>query len=439
MSTIITEIVIILALVLANGLFATAEISLVAARRSRLKHLADNGEERAQKALNLAENPNRFLATVQVGITLVGVLAGAYGAATLSGHLAEALGGFAWLRSYAQPLSFGLIVLMITYLSLVFGELVPKRLGLNNPEGIAMRLAGTMHLIASVAGPVVTFLSTSTDAILRLFGFKPNQQSTVSEDEVKVLLREGLSTGTFLPAESAMVESVLALDRIPVRELMTPRPKIIWVNLHDPHEAIWHKIVVSGHSVFPVYDSNRDNVVGMLSVKSIYANLAAGAGVAVKDLMTPSMIVPASQPANLLLESFKKSGRHAALVADEFGGIIGLVTLHDIMEAIVGDFPSQDERLKPTARPRDDGSWLIDAMIEVPEFEKAIPQFKLDPPGRRDYQTFGGFIVKHLGRVPTEGESFQLHGFLVEIIDMDRHRVDKVLLMPLKKGGGNDG
>jgi putative hemolysin len=229
-----------------------------------------------------------------------------------------------------------------------------------------------------------------------------------------------------------MVESVMALDRIPVRDLMTPRAKIIWINVRDPHDAIWHKIVVSGHTTFPVYEDNRDHVVGVVSVKSIYANLAAGTAVNVKDLMTPALIVPTSQSASSLLERFKQTGKHIALVADEFGGIAGMVSLHDIMEAIIGELPSPDERAKPRAVRRDDGSWLVDGMLDADEFERVVPGFKLHPRTERDYETFAGFIVKQLGRVPHEGESFQCHGFLVEVIDMDGHRVDKLLLMPLE-------
>jgi putative hemolysin len=426
---------IIFLLLMINGLFAMAEIALVSARKGRLKHLADAGETRATLALELAESPNRFLATVQVGITLVGIGAGAFGGATVAERLAEALRGVPVLAPYARALGFAVVVVGITYLWLVLGELAPKRLALGNPEGIAMRVARLMNALSRLAFPVVNFLGWSTDALLRLLGIKPAEEAKVSEEEVKLLVREGMRAGIFLPHESIMVEGVLALDRIAVRQLMTPRAKIIWVHLHDTHEAIWHKIVVSGHTTFPVYEGQRDHVVGVISVKDIYANLAAGIEVKVKDLMTPPLVVPESQTASTLLEKFKKSRRHVALVADEFGLVVGLVSMHDIMEAIIGEFPSPDERLKPSAKRRDDGSWLVDGMLEVEEFEREIPDFKLPLPTERDYQTFAGFIVSHLGHLPHEGESFQLHGYHVEVIDMDGHRVDKVLLMPLRSAG----
>ena len=434
MTAIAIELSIVFLLLAANGVFSMAEIAVVSARKSRLRRMAESGDIRALRALDLAESPNRFLATVQVGITLVGVLAAAFSGATLSAKLAEPLREIGWLAPYAEKVSFGAVVVLLTYFTLVIGELAPKRLGLSNPEGIARALAGFMSKLAALASPLVTLLSVSTEGLLRMFRLRPVQEVAVTEDEVKVMVREGMRAGVFLPHEPAMVEGVLALDRIPVRDLMTPRAKIIWINIQDSHEAIWHKIVVSGHTTFPVYEGNRDRVVGVISVKSIYANLAAGTAVKVKDLMTPALVVPASQSASTLLEKFKLTSKHVALVADEFGGIGGLVSLHDIMEAIIGELPSPDERSRPRATRRDDGSWLVDGMLDVEEFERRLPDFKLHPAKERDYQTFAGFIVKQLGYVPHEGESFQAHGYLVEVIDMDGHRVDKVLLMPLKPG-----
>jgi putative hemolysin len=232
--------------------------------------------------------------------------------------------------------------------------------------------------------------------------------------------------------ESEIVESVLGLDQLLARDIMTPRAKVIWLNRDDPHETVWHKIVVSGHSFFPVYEGNRDHVVGVVSVKAIYANLAAGAGAHLKDLMVSPLVVPTSQNVLQLVETFKRSGKHLALVADEFGGIAGLVTLNDVMEAIVGDFPSQDERAKPTVSARPDGSWLIDAMIELARVEQALPGFSAGEGAGKDYQTLAGFVVKRLGHLPKEGETFEEQGYIFEVLDMDRHRVDKVLVGDLK-------
>jgi len=433
MNSVLFELTLIFALLLANGVFSMAEIAVVSARKARLRQLAEAGDARARLALQLAESPNTFLATVQVGITLVGVVAAAFSGASLAAPLAGLLKEGAWLAPYAEQAAFVIVVLVLTYFTLVIGELVPKRIGLANPEGTARLLAGPMHWLSRVGAPLVNLLGRSTDLLLRVFRVKPEPEVSVTEEEVRLLVKEGMRSGIFHPKEPAMIESVMSFDRLPVRELMTPRAKIIWINAADSHDTIWHRIVVSAHSTFPVYEGSRDNVLGFVTVKAIYANLAAGAAVTVRDLTTPALVVPDSLSASALLERFKQSAKHVALVADEFGGISGLVSLHDVMEAVVGELPSPGDRLKPRTMRRDDGSWLVDGMVDTTAFETAVTDFPLHPPAERDYQTFAGFIVKHLGRVPTEGESFRYHGYLVEVIDLDGHRVDKVLLLPLKK------
>ncbi|MBM3839040.1 MAG: HlyC/CorC family transporter [Verrucomicrobia bacterium] len=432
MNQVAFEITVIFLLLIANGVFAMAEIAVVSAKKARLRRLADQGQSNAQVALELAESPNRFLSTVQVGITLVGIFAGAFGGATLAAKLAQPIGQITFLAGYADKIAFGMVVAVITYFSLVLGELVPKRFGLSNPEGISMAVAKPMNWLSRVAGPLVSFLSISTEGLLRLLGFKPEKEVTVSEEEVRVLMQEGVRAGAFNKVESHIIHSALELDQLPVREIMTPRPKVIWLNQDDPHDQIWHKIVISNHSHFPVYRENRDNVVGIVSVKAIYANLAAKVGVDLKDLTTPPLIVPETQTVLQLVETFKQSGKHFAMVTDEFGNIVGLVTLNDVMEAIVGRFPSQGERAKPEAKKRDDGSWLIDAMIDLEAVEKALPGFKFGGGAYTEYQTLAGFVVKTLGRVPREGETFEAEGYIFEVLDMDRHRVDKVLVMPTK-------
>jgi putative hemolysin len=438
MTQMILEIGIVLLLLAANGVFAMTEMAIVAARKARLRQWALAGNGRAQAALELADSPNRFLSTVQIGITLVGILAGAFGGATIAGEIAAALSEVPVIGPYGEAVGLGIVVLAISYVSLVLGELVPKRIGLSNPEGISMAVAKPMQALSAFASPVIKFLGFSTDSLLRVLGVRPQAEAVVTEDEVKVLMQEGLRAGAFQKVESEIVESVLNLDQLPVQEIMTPRPKVIWLNRDDPHEAIWHKIVVSGHSFFPVYEGNRDNVVGVVSVKAIYANLAAGLGVKLKDLMVPPLLVPATQKVLQLVETFKKSGKHLALVADEFGSIVGLVTLNDVMEAIVGDFPSQNERAKPAVTRRPDGSLLIDAMIEIEKVEEALPGFSTDDSAARDYQTLAGFLVKQFGRLPKEGETLERQGYVFEILDMDRHRVDKVLVVPSGINGSSD-
>jgi putative hemolysin len=432
MNQVAFEIIVIFLLLVANGVFAMAEIAVVSAKKPRLRRLAEQGNGPARMALELAESPNRFLSTVQIGITLVGIFAGAFGGATLATQLAQPISQVAFLASYADKIAFGIVVAIITYFSLVLGELVPKRLGLNDPERIAMLVARPMNWLSGCARPLVTFLSVSTEALLRVFGFTPGKEVAVSEEEVRVMMQEGVRAGAFNKVESQIVHSALELDQLPVREIMTPRPKVIWLNQDDSHEQVWHKIVVSGHSHFPVYRENRDHTVGIVSVKAIYANLAADVGVKLKDLMVSPLIVPASQTVLQLVETFKQSGKHIALVTDEFGSIVGLVTLNDVMEAIVGEFPTQGERAKPAARKRDDGSWLIDAMIDLEAVEKALPGFRFGGGAYTEYQTLAGYVVKQLGRVPKEGETFEAQGYIFEVLDMDRHRVDKVLVLPAK-------
>jgi putative hemolysin len=432
MNSILLELAIILALLLANGVFSMAEIAIVSSRKSRLRALAEDGDERARRALELAESPNTFLATVQIGITLVGVLAAAFSGAAMADKLTVVLGEIDWLAVYADKVAFGLVVLGLTYFTLVIGELVPKRIGLGNPEGIARLLAGPMHRLARLGAPLVSLLGRSTDALLSLLHIKPATEAPVSEEDVRLLVREGSRAGIFHSHEPAMVESVMSFDRRPVRDVMTPRAKIIWINAADSHETIWHRIVVSAHTTFPVYEGKRDNVLGLVTVKSIYANLAAGVPINVRDLVTPALFVPESQTVSNLIEQFRTSGLHIALTTDEFGTVTGLVTLHNLMEAIVGDIPSPQDRLKPKAVRRADGSWLVDGLLGIEAFAAAVTDFPLHPPAQRDYQTFAGFITRQLGRVPSEGETFRHHGYLVEIIDLDSLRVDKVVLIPLK-------
>jgi putative hemolysin len=432
MSQIAFEVTFILLLLMANGVFAMAEIAVVSAKKARLRRLADLGNSRAKIALDLAESPNRFLSTVQVGITLVGIFAGAFGGATLAAKLAGPIGQVSLLAAHADKIAFAIVVVVLTYFSLVIGELVPKRFALSNPEGVSMAVARPMNWLSQIARPLVSFLSVSTDGLLRVLGFKPEKEVAVSEEEVRVLMQEGVRAGAFNKVESHIVHSALELDQLPVREIMTPRPKVIWLNQDDPHDQVWHKIVVSNHSHFPVHAGNRDHVVGVVSVKAIYANLAAGVGVKLKDLMLSPLVVPETQTVLQLVETFKQSGKHIALVTDEFGGIVGLVTLNDVMEAIVGEFPTQGERAKPEARKRPDGTWLIDAMIDLESVERALPGFKFAGRAHSEYQTLAGFVVKQLGHVPREGETFESQGYIFEVLDMDHHRVDKVLVLPSK-------
>ncbi|HWL53439.1 MAG TPA: hemolysin family protein [Chthoniobacteraceae bacterium] len=420
------ELLLILLLLLANGLFAMTEIAIVSSRRGRLKTLADEGRPGARAALRLAEEPNRFLSTVQIGITLVGIIAGAFGGAALAGPVAEWLKPIPLLGAYADKLAMGVVVVLLTYFSLVIGELVPKRLAMLRPEETSIRMARFMTTLSLLANPAVRFLSWSTDRLLALFGARVATEEGVSKEELTVLVREGLTTGTFHRVESDMVERVFDLAQLDVAGIMTPRLQMVWLQEDEVHADIWHKIVTSNHPFFPVYREDRDAIVGYVSVKSLYCQLAADIPVRLGDIMRPPLIVPKHQSAINLLETFKQTRVHVAFVVDEFGGVVGMVTLTDLLEAIVGDMPSREERNAPVITRREDGSFLIDAMIEIEKVSEGLEGFT-EPEGAGEaFQTLAGFLIDRLQRVPREGDIVEHAGWKLEVVDMDGHRVDKV-------------
>ena len=434
MNGIATEVFIIFLLLLANGVFAMAEISVVSSRKGRLKKLADEGSTKAQAALALAQEPTRFLSTVQIGITLVGILAGAYGGANLTDNVAAFVAQWTPLAAYGRPIALFLVVSSITFCSLIIGELVPKRVGLNNPERKAMLMAGPMNTLSRLASPIVWVLTKSTNLVLRLLGLGKEADAPPSEEEVAHLIEQGTSAGVFHKAERAMVEGVLRLDERPVTEIMTRRNRVVWLNIADADEINWRKIVASGHSHFPVYEGTRDNVLGLVAVKALWANAAIGLESRLRNHLTPPLFIPETVNAVQLLETFKKSGKHLALVTDEFGGIQGLVTLIDVMEAIVGDLPEPGDRRGPDAVQREDGSWLVDGSMTVEEFRRRFSFRPLPREQEEGYETLGGFVLDRLGHIPRPGEAFAWSGWRFEVMDMDRNRVDKVLLAQPKKG-----
>jgi putative hemolysin len=435
MSTVFIEILIILVLLLANGVFAMTEIAVVSSRKARLKKMADEGSVRAEQALVLVEEPTRFLSTVQIGITLIGTLAGAVGGTRLADKLAVWLTEhFPAAGGYAEWLSIFLVVGAITYFSLIIGELVPKRIGMNNPERKAMAMVGLMRGLSVIALPFVWLLTVSTHGLLKLFGLGAEKDAPPSEEEVSHLIEQGTSAGVFHQAEQAMVEGVLRLDEKPVTEIMTRRTKIVWLDVDDADETNWRKIVSSGHSLFPVYEGTRDHVLGMVSVKALWANTAIGLKGRLRDHLTQPLYVPQTVNAVQLLETFKKSGKHLALVADEFGSIQGIVTLIDVMEAIVGDLPEPGDRKSPQAVQRDDGSWLVDGGMDLEDFKRLFSLESLPGEEDDDFHTIGGFVVDRLGHIPAASEWTEWDGWRFEVADMDRHRVDKLLLTRVNSG-----
>ncbi|MFN6566674.1 hemolysin family protein [Dendronalium sp. ChiSLP03b] len=431
MSSITFELFIILVLIIANGVFSMSEMAIVSARKVRLQQLANQGDAKARAALKLAESPNHFLSTVQVGISLIGILTGAFGGATIAEKVAVYLRLVPFLASYSEPLAFGIVVLIITYLSLIIGELVPKRLALNNPERIAAIVAIPMRALAALASPAVYLLSASTDMVLRLLGITPSVEPQVTEEEIKILIEQGTEAGTFEEAEQDMVERVFRLGDRPVSSFMTPRPDIVWLDLEDSAEENREKMVDSAYSRYPVCQGGLDNVLGVIPVTDLLARSFRGEPLDLTVGLRQPVFVPESTRGLKVLELFKQTITHMALVVDEYGVIQGLVTLNDIMSEIVGDVPNADDQENPQAVQREDGSWLLDGMLAVEDFLELFGMEEWESEERGSYQTLGGFVITHLGRIPTAADHFEWQGMRIEVMDMDGNRVDKVLVVPM--------
>jgi len=432
-SEIAFEISAIFLLLVANGIFAMSEIAVVTARKSRLQALANKGKARARAALELANAPNPFLSTVQLGITLVGILAGAFGGGALTEWTAAQLGAFPVIAPYSRSLALGIVVLGITYFSVIIGELVPKRLALGHPESIAMFTAPPMRLLLKLCAPAVHLLSISTDLVFRLFGKRFDEQTAVTEDEIKTLVRQGTEAGVFEESEQDMVEAVFQLGDKSARALMTPRTRIVWLDVDDSVERIRDKLSDSGHSRFPVCTGSLDNVVGVAQAKDLLASFLSGKTVNSQASMQQPAFVPRGMPALQVLNHIKQSGSHIVLVVDEYGGIEGLLTHHDILEAIAGDMPLGKTPAEPKAVQRKDGSWLLDGMLSIDEFKEIFHLDNLPGEKKDTFQTLGGFIFTQMGRVPSASEQFEWNGLRFEVVDMDGKRIDKVLLSFLQQ------
>jgi putative hemolysin len=427
------DILVILLLIIANGLFSGTEIAIISSRRHRLEQLAEQGRRSARLALRLADSPNQFLSTVQIGITLIGILSGAVGGATVARQLDAWLERLPVVAPYSEALSFGLVVVVITYLSVVVGELVPKRLALANPEQLACAMAPSMRWLSRVSAPVVHLLSHSTDALLKMFGVTSSGQPEITEDEIKALFRQGTDSGVFEEVEHDMVQRVLRLGDRTIKSLMTPRTDICWLDVEEPLDESFQEVLQSSHSRFPVGRGSLDAVLGVVRVRNLLAAKLGGEVIDLEALLQPPLFVAESTRALSVLEQFKRSGIHIALVTGEFGGVEGLVTLNDLMEGIVGDLPSVEDEDGPLVVTREDGSLLVDGGLDLDAFTELIDQdiFGIDQEGR--YHTLAGFVMHVLERIPREADHFEWQGYRFEVVDMDGKRVDKLLVTSIPK------
>lgn len=427
-----SELAIILILLVFNGIFAMAEIALVSSRKARLQERAESGDSGAKLALRLMESPGRFLSTVQIGITLVGVLAGAFGGASLAGYVEPLVLGVPALAPYADRIAFGIVVAGITYLSLIIGELVPKNLAIRNPEVIACFMARPMDWLSRAAYPLVWVLEISTQLLMRLFG-KEVQQSGPTRNEVEVLVREGMITGEVHREESDMVEGVFDLRELRAEEVMKPKPKVVFFEANDLSTSVAVQVAASRQSVFPVYEDTRDHIVGIISIRALYASAASGKASPMKELMSEPLFVPDNQPALSLLETLRRASLGAAVVTDEFGIVRGLVTLDDLLEEVMGDLPADTKAADGHIRQMGPDSWIVDGLMEIDMVTDAISGLdRLVEAEAESFQTLAGYIVHRLERLPLEGEVFEVGEFRFDIIDMDRQRIDKVGIVRLK-------
>lgn len=431
------DIAIIFGLILLNGLFAMSEIALVSSRQVRLQQAADNGSDGAKAALRLAKEPTRFLSTVQVGITLIGILAGAFGEAAIARKFEVMLLDIPLLAPYAKPLSITGMVIIITYFSLIFGELVPKRLGLMNPELIARLVARPMNMLSLVTRPLVALLSISTELILKLLRAKKVDEGDIIEEEIHSLMQQGTESGVLEESEHVMVKNVLRLDDQRVGNMMTLRKELYYIDINDGIEENRRKIAATPHARIPVCKGNIDNVIGILHTKDLLDQLMGGEQPDIASLIKRPLVVPRYATGLQLLEQFKKSKSHVAIVIDEHGQTSGLVSVNDVMTAIVGDLPAEHEDYEPDFIEREDGSWLVSGQIDIASFKDHFRVKMLPEEEFGNYHTLGGLVLTLLGHVPKASEIVRFAHVQLEVMDMDGNRVDKVLVTPIEEDADN--
>lgn len=418
-------LIILLSLIVLNGVFALSELAIISANKARLQQEIDEGNQSAKIALALADDPNRFLSTVQIGITLIGIFAGAFGGSAIADDIALFLmNNFSIPEVIAGQLGFSLIVLLTSYLSLVIGELVPKHIALSNPERYATLIAPPMLWLSRISAPLVWFLSKSTEIIARLLGVQGDSKDFITDFEVIAMVHEGLISGEFNMNEHEMVKGALELDDKRLREIATPRPEIIWLNINDSEEAIRQVLKDTSFSAYIVAEDTIDNIVGVVRTKDLLTDIVMNNKIDLLTILREPFYVPETAITADVLRRFKKTDVHMALVIGEYGGLKGIVTLNDIVEEVLGDLDMQD--VEPVQRA--DGSWLIDGHYPISDLHELLEDFTLPDEEKADYHTIAGFVLKRLGQIPEVAMVFSWNGYRIEIMDMDGKRVDKVLI-----------
>ncbi|HTB24446.1 MAG TPA: hemolysin family protein [Puia sp.] len=415
---------ILFCLIFLNGLFVMAEIALVSARKSKLEEMASKGDLKAKAALNLSENPELFLSTAQIGITLVAILTGLYSGEKFSENLKPIIEKIPYLHRYAGSIATAIIVIFVTFLSILFGELIPKRIGLLKAERIARIAAGPMKVFSRIGYPIVALLNWLSGLFFIVFSIKPSPEGNVTEDEIKAIINEGTEQGTIEEAEQEIIERVFHLGDRNITSLMTHRSDIVWFDLYETEEMIKEKILKEPHSVYPVCDGEIDNIKGMVSIKTMYM---ADDSTPFKDMMTQPLFVPENNTAYQVLEKFKETKTHSCCIVDEYGSLLGMITLNDILEALIGDIPQPDMKDYEIVK-RDDGSFLVDAQIPFYDFLDHFDKTEWMNEGEHEFDTLAGFILHQLEHIPRTGEKMEWKDFKFEIVDMDAQRIDKVLV-----------
>ena len=418
------ELVILIFLIFLNGLCVMAEISLVSARKSRLETLASDGDEKARSALKLSEHPELFLSTAQIFITLIAILTGFYSGEKFSADLQPYLEKIPFLRHAAADISTALILVFVTLASIIFGELIPKRIGLLRAEQIARFVARPVRTLSRITYPLVWLLNKTSNLFFKIFPISPSQDGAVTEDEIKAIINEGTEQGTIEEAEQEIIERVFHLGDRNITSLMTHRSDIIWFDLNENEETMKEKIVREPHSVYPICDGEIDNIKGMVTIKDLYVTPD---NVLFRDIMTPALFVPENNTAYMVLEKFKQSKIHCCFIVDEYGSLLGLITLNDILEALVGEMTQPDVQ-DYEIRKREDGSYLVDAQLPFYDFLTHFHKTEWMNEGDHEFDTLAGFILNQLEHIPSTGEKLEWRGITFEIVDMDAQRIDKVLV-----------